>query len=724
MSHENHSNQQMTMTNISENSPRAAAGLTFTLNSPTIDRGLLVTFAGMVVVGAFLLYRSMGLFPSIMADEFAYSLLSRHLPFSASPMPSYLYFWIFRQTNHCGNAFLDCARAFNCILFVAAAPFIYKIGRRLTTSGVAAFIALAAICLPVNVYTAYFMPEATYFTGFWVLTWFLLSFRGSPPYCYGTVAGFLVACMAMIKVHGLFLFPGVVLLVVAVILRSHSQQRIRDVAVAFGCLVAALGATRFGLGYLFAGKAGLHLLGNKYGAVADSSLNASSLLQFTSQVPFVLAGHLMTLALLFGVPLASLFLWQPPSRKDSSDDSLFLIKLYTLAIILPLLMIAAYYTVSVAPYEGIRRMHMRYYSFALPLLLLVAAGGLSDAAQRTRRYVILPLSVAVSALAISSLFALLPHYSPSLVDSPDAYAALVNPVALYVFGALAVLALAAWTANRRVGAQLFLFVFLPVGLFISNIFTARDLRVKLRPNVYESAGLLARYAVPPEDRSRVVVAGTGEGELFETLFQIDNPNTRTVKLLPGEPLAPVKIPADAEWVVVIGDHKPPPGTEIQNSMEGYLLFSRTSPDAIRFSRPLRSDVVSTVNGLSGMEPGGRWSDANQVELEMASPLPPVFQFNLTASAFGPNADLPFTIRIGSDVQSFRLPATKIDVSLRFHTNGDQRKIVIEVPKPTSPSSIGFNGDTRQLGILLEQMTIVPLAEAATDESRVKLRSRQ
>lgn len=116
----------------------------------TEDRALLVMFVGMAAVALFLLYRSMGLLPTVMADECAYSLYSRHHPLSSAPMPSYLYLWLFRQTNHCGSSFLECARIFNCVLFVAAAPFIYKTCRQIATPDIAAFVALASICTPIN----------------------------------------------------------------------------------------------------------------------------------------------------------------------------------------------------------------------------------------------------------------------------------------------------------------------------------------------------------------------------------------------------------------------------------------------------------------------------------------------------------------------------------------------------------------------------------------------
>ena len=88
---------------------------------------------GLIVAGAFflMLFRNMGLNPVVFADEWTYSLFSRLLEPSSSARPSYLYLWLFRGTNACGEGFLECARALNALLMALAAPVIYLVARRL-----------------------------------------------------------------------------------------------------------------------------------------------------------------------------------------------------------------------------------------------------------------------------------------------------------------------------------------------------------------------------------------------------------------------------------------------------------------------------------------------------------------------------------------------------------------------------------------------------------------
>ena len=77
-----------------------------------------------------------------------------------------------------------------------------------------------------------------------------------------------------------------------------------------------------------------------------------------------------------------------------------------------------------------------------------------------------------------------------------------------------------------------------------------------------------------------------------------------------------------------------------------------------------------------------------------------------ARAFGPNAQLPFTMRIGKETQTFRLASDITVVTpLPFTTDGSVRTITIEIPQPTSPRQLGQGNDDRQLGIALMQLTI-------------------
>jgi hypothetical protein len=63
------------------------------------------------------------------------------------------------------------------------------------------------------------------------------------------------------------------------------------------------------------------------------------------------------------------------------------------------------------------------------------------------------------------------------------------------------------------------------------------------------------------------------------------------------------------------------------------------------------------------------------------------------------------MRIGGEEQSFRVHDLPQDVTLRFSTDGRQRSLEIEVPKPTAPHDVSPSIDTRLLGLGLTDIEI-------------------
>jgi phosphoglycerol transferase len=692
-------------------------------NHWSIDGSRLALGLGMIGAFLFLVYRDLGLYPGVMADESTYSLYSRLAPFSSATLPSYLYFWVFRQTNHAGSGFLDCARIFNSIFFVGAAPFIYMVARRVVRPSLATFVVLLAILEPTNTYASYFMPESMYYFAFWILTWFLLSFRNWSAVRYGIITGLILGCLALVKVHAVFIAPAAAIFVIAANWHSRKHGWAARSAITLIWITVAAVSSRLVLGYLFAGPAGLHVMGKMYGTLADSSLHVNTLLGLTRKVVFVVEGHLMALALLFAVPVASLFIWEGrPYGATSEDNELFLIKAYTLPMLLVLLAVTVYFTAFISGtgvYESLGRMHMRYYSFALPLLFIVAGGELSRSRKKLSVYVSVPLAVVVAGLALASLWMLRTRYAPNIVDSPEIRGFILNRVAQYAIGGLGIACLALWAFNRRRGAHLFVFVFLPLSVLVSADFANRELRPRLHPDVYERGGAFAHQALSRRQRSRLAIVGSDLVSLFQAKFQVDTPGPELVVIPEGAALDQAKIPASDEWILLIGDHPLPRGTEVQFPMNGFALFSRSNSHAIKFSEQSWFGTINKISGLSGPEEIGRWSDGKEVEIDMASPLPRHFQLKLLANAFGPNVGLPFSIRVGATTQTVRLAATPTEVSAEFATDGEENRIIIDVPQPTSPKEIGFNADTRKIGILLNEMTITPIVEPAQPAPRSK-----
>jgi phosphoglycerol transferase len=131
-------------------------------------------------------------------------------------------------------------------------------------------------------------------------------------------------------------------------------------------------------------------------------------------------------------------------------------------------------------------------------------------------------------------------------------------------------------------------------------------------------------------------------------------------------------------------------------------------EPIDFAQPRLPAYVSSTQGISPPESWGRWTDAAVATIRFARPLPEKFDVAIVYwSVYGPNRGLPFKVRIGDEVREFVLSTGTEKVLLPFNPRRPVDTIEIEVPKPTSPASLGTSADQRTLGIGLKRLHIIP-----------------
>jgi len=712
-------------------------------SAPMTDRrAWLVLAMGLACIFAWLVSRNHGLYPAIFADEWYYSKMARLQPLGEAIVPSYLYLWLFRATNACGTGFLECVRLGNALLLVGAGPFIYLIARQVARPAVAIAISLMCLLAPLNLFTAFFMPEATYGFGFAVLSWMLLTRAAWGPVRLPLAAGIVLGMMSLVKVHALFLLPAMCLFVAcAGWLRDPAAPWLRNGALGALLLATSTLAVKFGLGYLLAGEPALSVFGSFYGSAADS--NTSRTLAPLVSAAFINGrGHLMALALLMPLPAAMLLLWVlSRATRRASSAGYNVLCLYTVLSLGAAMGMTVAYTASIAgvgPQE-VLRLHLRYYSFTFPLLLLIAGAAVSaraplvaSAAPRLRI-----VAAVLIAVAIVAALLLLPHYAVSAMDGPEiaavsavswtalagwagfgAWAGLVNWASLAA-AALGLAVLGAWASGARVAAPLFLFGMLPV-LLAFGINNSHAYLGQVRPGwAPDRAGIAARDHVPRDERKHITIAANNMVEIMRAQFHIDDKDTAMLELAPGAPVHSYQLPVRNKWLLVIGEHALPDGVDLVLKTDEYALV-RLPGDlrligVAKLSEPTGgASLLSAVEGLSMIEGWGRWSDSKQVVLHFDRPLPKQLDVVLKAMAYADNTVLPFTMRVGETSTEFGLRGSMQEIRLRFETDGMQRSLTIDVPKPTSPSLQSGLPDVREIGIGIAEIGIGDRASEAAN----------
>ncbi|MGI0016891.1 MAG: hypothetical protein ACREBU_26010, partial [Nitrososphaera sp.] len=324
---------------------------------------------------------------------------------------------------------------------------------------------------------------------------------------------------------------------------------------------------------------------------------------------------------MFGVPIAFAFKTSFISvvfKEEIKSDQK--VSFFALAVLVTLILVVSFFTASVAnsgPYETVARLHMRYYNFALPLLFVIAASQLTLVSTATtlrwRAITAFPIGAAI----LYAIYTKLTPYTPNSIDSPELRGFTFNPIAYYVLSALSLLSLIAWVFKARIGAKIFVYVFMPLSVLFSTIYVNEELRLKLVPDVHVKAGIFTKQYISNEEISKLVIVGSEPAGLFRSLFYLDNPQTSLETISEGASLELSKIPAGKEWVLVIGDHSLPEETFFQLPMNGFTLARITGSNTVDFKKSSWPGVIAKARGLSSAEAWGTWSSGDVVTLEFS-----------------------------------------------------------------------------------------------------------
>ncbi|OEZ56207.1 glycosyltransferase family 39 protein [Duganella sp. HH105] len=675
----------------------------------------------LVLIFIFLTLRNAGIYPLVFVDEWTYSSNTRMMPLSAAQVPSYLYFKLYQLTNYCGDGYLECNRMLNSALYVLAAPFLYLLARRVAPAWVAVLVALAATLSPNNVYTPFFMPEAMYYFGFWCFCWMAFVFADRPGAGRALLLGAVLGLLLMVKMHAIFLGPALALFLFFLAWDGRAAAPARHWLLQ-GALwsVLALAAAmtlRLAIGYWLAGRDGLALFGSIYaGQVAYTAKSHYPVAQLIAFAWHNLQGHLMLLALLFGVPLAALagsFSRLRPAGAPARR--LQAVSVFSVLMLGTVLGVTIMFTASItglAASDSTARIHTRYYDFALPLMLLCAAAAAYAPAAPLKTTTRAAIAAVVLLLVWHGRAHLLHSFTPSIIDSPELRALSMEAGLFNIITAVTLVSLLRWVHHQQKGMRLFFVFALPVIVGCCAWNAAREVRLSIWPDTASKAGLFARHYLDRSQSDKLVIVSDDVGILHRSRFFIENPNAQFMQVEHGKEADWSKLPAGYGWVLAIGAYVPPEGARVAAHKDDLLLFQPPARDArgqrLDFTQVLEDYV--RINGLAGHDTWGAWSVESKVEMEFGRPLPKRLGLRVEGRAFGPNAGQDIVVTVGGQERMLRLPALGGDVTLHFDTDGTATRVRFKVPQPTSHKQMGLDDDTRTLGIGFEHLTVIDEAQ--------------
>jgi len=708
------------------------AKLNFFFNSIAIKKLFLdekrIIFIGLGFIFITLFFRNSGaIYPGLL-DEFYYNQYARLLPLSEARYGNFLYYLIYKVTNSCGNGFLSCTYFLNSGFYVAAFFPIYAIAKEYCRISIALWISFLAILGPFNIWTAFFMPESLYFLVFWIYVWGLVFFRGPNDYVRWLVMGAVLGICAAVKIHAFFLLPASCIYIVY-LTGINSLRNLKNIFNYLFCFTTAAILAKLVIGFMLAGMAGLTLFGAYGGMVSHASTALSSLSSVTQLVeldprftPLAILKregaraiwvNVLPIFLLYAPALLALLsgVTKNTAMNGGEQEKALLRKdfmILSFLIITSLVTIITFYQlVLISKMMGAAELYWRYYEFSFPLLYLVAAASLESSPvikKNLRLFLILATGIAMY-LVIWAIYRGAGTEWISLGNKPTIF---------YVSGSMSIFIIGLSMIRPIWALKIFIWIALPFIIVISNLAIYHHLKqTRITPND-SHVGQFINSRLSKNDLEKLVIVQ-------------DSDLTQTVPMMyfNHAPIEFISIPESQkqfdlaslrqgkDWILLMGNHELIGEAMTQNHQEfiqfgGVTLFGGHGNISIDFKRSEWRGFITRHSGLyNPPEPWGAWSIGDNVKLEFTKPLPRKFNVILNARAFGPNTNLDFALKIGSQVIPFKVKSyPEFERVIIPVTNHSRLSILeIEIPKPISPKDLGIGDDTRRLGLGLTQLQI-------------------
>lgn len=550
--------------------------------------------AAPIVAFLFVLAKVYPVLPAVMQDEYVYSIMARYTAFAEQAYPNYLFSFVYKSTSLCGEGFYSCAKNLNIIFFIIMLVFVYLIAARLLNRGAAIAIVTITVLSPLHVYISYFMPEAMYFAFMMATIWFVLHATQKDSIRWWLYSGIMFGLTALVKPHAVFAVPVIIVFAFVVTYKREGaglKKAVVDSAITLGSFLVI----KFGLGFAFAGAAGLTLFGTSYGGSVDQFVNqaaapvsqalasganlvasegGTNMWQVLTSVGAVqLAMHFGLLLFVFGVPTMlglSVIKGVFAKKQHVSDLSAFVALVASLAIS---------YAIVVSVFEGFvtalgddhsARIITRYYDFLIPPLVI-----LSVAVERFVEPKLPTRLVQAAVLLIAAIWVVSNFPSTIQTKFSDSvtvmgllyYPAVIVVMAVIVFGAIFV-----WLVKPEFGAKLLGWFAVPLMVVTLGLSSQGSLLQKVGVNkaYFDIAGQTVKPFLEGVEGSKIGIVGKVRQEVFTAKFWIDKPGIQD-RLLGSQETLSLEDLSGLEYALFLGTTEAAGAGEVIATGEKYVL---------------------------------------------------------------------------------------------------------------------------------------------------------
>jgi len=530
--------------------------------------------------------RIWSILPTVMGDEYVYTSAAKHLPFAEQYYSNYIFSWVMSATNMCGTEFYVCTKSINSVFFALTILFTFLIAARFLTLGWSVFVASVTALSPIAIPVSYFMPETMYFTAMTGVVLVALWVADKSKWQLWTLVGLSLGLAALTKPHAIFMLPAFAIFAFIVSYKSSQGKWISGVQSA-GATVAGFVVSKFGLGFAFAGTAGLNVFGgysspvealvqvaeNESPLISEQLGREESGLELLLSVTFGhLAMHFAVILFLAGIPLllslrVLLAGLKKPEPVGPVSSLFILVALITFSIISVVAVFEAYVTVGGDDHRD--RLILRYYEFLIPQFIIM---GLLLPRFSDSRII---WRVAQGALVMAAAVFISIFY-PSSIDQQYADSSTLPGWAvsggLFVGVAVVISAVVLyWIFTPDEGNVLIGRFAIPLVMVASLILSQNQLTyINGTPAYFDYAAWESREFLEDVPGDRIMVIGQTRTEVFTVKFWIDEPNIKNLLVLEGS-VVPVGNVTDSDYVVTLGNIGIDFPHEVVTEGQGYKL---------------------------------------------------------------------------------------------------------------------------------------------------------
>lgn len=514
--------------------------------------------------------RIWGVLPKILGDELIYSINSRHLPLSESSVPNYLFNLVFGTTNTCGYGFYTCGKAINMLFLVGFAVFIYLAARLLVEPAMAFYAGLLALVGPISAYASYFTPDMMFYFGASIVIYLVMKTSSGSKIGRWALIGLALGLVTLIKPHALFLIPPIVIYLIFLGIKGGKGSVGKAILSAFA-FVGATFATKFAIGFTFAGEKGLSIFGGSYDASASGVLGGENAAEGwiipENVAPLVAGGavsatiwqvlfHISYLVIFFGIPAIFVIIKALKSLKKNAElTNDARVSAFMFAAVATLVAVSAVFVSVSGSFGEIlqNRVMVRYYEYLVPFLPLAVLVGFKSAKDvgKVARWVTVGIVAVWLGVSLPYLSTLVPGM---FTDSSLMAAAIMSGISLWIYGVLSLAVIIYWAVKPMDGAKAWLYAVAPAVVLLYAISSYTNMTIKSSiVGPYTTASRFAHDNLNFEQRQKLIVIGNTNQNVQAAQLWIDAPKSTGKSLPEGSEVNIDEYPEEIEYLLIVGN---------------------------------------------------------------------------------------------------------------------------------------------------------------------------